>query len=66
MQLNPGVIGNCWAGPIAVLGEARAQAASGATAEAKNAYGQFLALWTDADASIPVFKQAKAEAAKLH
>ena len=66
MQLNPGVIGNCWAGPLAMLGEARAHAASGATAEAKNAYGQFLTLWTGADASIPVLKQAKAEATKLH
>jgi hypothetical protein len=49
-----------------MLGLARAHAASGATAEAKTAYGQFLTLWTDADASIPVLKQAKAETSKLH
>jgi hypothetical protein len=34
-------------------------------AKAKNAYQDFLTLWNDADADIPVLRQAKAEYAKL-
>jgi len=34
---------------------------SGDTAEARAAYQDFLTLWKDADADIPVLKQAKAE-----
>jgi hypothetical protein len=37
----------------------------GDTAKARTAYQDFLALWKEADADIPVFKQAKAEYAKL-
>jgi hypothetical protein len=37
----------------------------GDTVQAKRAYGDFLALWKDADPDIPVLKQAKAEYAKL-
>jgi hypothetical protein len=66
IEANPGIIGNCWSGPLARLGKARAQAAAGSTAEAKTSYQQFLALWKGADAEIPILKQAKAEAAKLH
>jgi hypothetical protein len=32
---------------------------------ALSAYKDFLALWKDADPDIPIFKQAKAEYAKL-
>jgi hypothetical protein len=38
---------------------------TGDTAKAKAAYADFLALWKDADPDIPVYRQAKAEYAKL-
>jgi hypothetical protein len=66
IEANPGIIGNCWSGPLAKLGEARARASSGASGEAKAAYQQFFLLWKDADPGIPVLKQAKLEAGKLH
>jgi eukaryotic-like serine/threonine-protein kinase len=34
-------------------------------AKAKKAYQDFLTLWKDADADLPVLKQARAEYAKL-
>ncbi|MGA7909788.1 MAG: winged helix-turn-helix domain-containing protein [Candidatus Sulfotelmatobacter sp.] len=40
-------------------------ASSAALTKARNAYQEFLALWKDADPDIPVFKQARAEYAKL-
>ena len=66
IEANSGIIGNCWSGPLAKLGAARAEAAAGALPDAKGGYHQFLELWKDADADIPVFRQAKSEAAKLH
>jgi hypothetical protein len=45
---------------------ARANAVSGDTTKAKSAYLDFLALWKDADAYIPILKEAKAEYAKIH
>jgi serine/threonine protein kinase/predicted Zn-dependent protease len=50
---------------LARLGLARAYALQGDTAKARAAYQDFLTLWKDADADIPVLKQAKAEYAKL-
>ena len=44
---------------------ARAFALTGDTAKAKSAYQDFLTLWKDADADIPILKEAKAEYAKL-
>jgi hypothetical protein len=38
---------------------------SGDGTKAKSAYQDFLTLWNDADPDIPIFKQAKAEYAKL-
>ena len=38
---------------------------SGDTAKAKTAFQDFLTLWRDADADIPILKQARAEFAKL-
>jgi hypothetical protein len=38
---------------------------SGDEAKARSAYQAFLALWKDADPDIPIYKQAKAEYAKL-
>ena len=43
----------------------RAYAMQGNTAKARAAYQDFLMLWKDADADIPILKQAKAEYAKL-
>jgi len=43
----------------------RAYALSGDKSKAKSAYQDFLTLWKDADPDVPIFKQAKAEYAKL-
>jgi hypothetical protein len=37
----------------------------GDTARAKAAYEDFLTLWQDADSSIPILKEARAEYARL-
>jgi predicted Zn-dependent protease len=50
---------------LARLGLARAYAMQGDTAKALAAYKDFLTLWKDADPDIPIYKQAKAEYAKL-
>jgi len=63
---NAGVVGSCWSAPLGKLGEARARALMGPASSAKEAYGKFFALWKDADADIPVLKQARTEAEKLH
>jgi eukaryotic-like serine/threonine-protein kinase len=70
-----GIVWNCWTGALAHLGVARANAlqartSQGADADAARvraiaAYKDFLALWKDADPSIPILRQAKAEYAKL-
>lgn len=66
IEANAGVIGNCWSGPLAKLGKGRSQAAAGSLSEARISYQQFLARWRNADPDLPILKQAKAEAAKLH
>lgn len=63
---NAGVVGSCWSAPLAKLGEARARALTGPSASAKESYARFFQLWKEADADIPVLKQAKAEASRLH
>jgi serine/threonine protein kinase len=50
---------------LAHLGLGRAYALSGDNAKARLAYQDFFALWKDADADVPVLKQAKAQYAKL-
>lgn len=50
---------------VARLQLARALAASGDTAGARAAYQDFLTLWKQADADVPLLKQAQEEAAKL-
>jgi tetratricopeptide (TPR) repeat protein len=70
-----GIVWNCWTGALAHLGVARADAllaktsqgddADAARVRALAAYKDFLTLWKDADADIPILKQAKAEYAKL-
>jgi tetratricopeptide (TPR) repeat protein len=52
-------------GALAHLQLGRAYVVSGDMPRAKNAYRDFLTLWKDADADIPVFKQATAEYARL-
>ena len=52
-------------GALAHLQLGRAFAMSGDTAKAKAAYQDFLTLWKDADAEIPILKQAQAEYAAL-
>jgi serine/threonine protein kinase/tetratricopeptide (TPR) repeat protein len=72
---HSGIVWNCWTGALAKLGVARANAvlaetSQGADADAARvrslaAYKEFLTLWKDADPDIPIYKQAKAEYAKL-
>jgi eukaryotic-like serine/threonine-protein kinase len=51
--------------PLAQLGMARAYAQSLQPEKAKTAYQDFFATWKDADPDVPIFKQARAEYAKL-
>jgi len=72
---HSGIVWNCWTGALAHLGVARAYAlqsrtSQGADADAARvralaAYKDFLTLWKDADADIPILKEAKGEYAKL-
>jgi eukaryotic-like serine/threonine-protein kinase len=60
-----GVVVNEPIGALAYLGLARAYALQGDTTKARGAYQEFLTLWKDADADVPILQQAKAEFAKL-
>ncbi len=70
-----GLVWSCWPGALAHLGVARANAyesktSQGADADAarvrsRAAYKDFLTLWKDADPDVPIFKEAKAEYARL-
>src|SRR5258708_11789043 len=51
--------------PLAHLGLARASVLAGDTARPLKEYQDFLAVWKDADADLPVVQQAKDEYAKL-
>jgi serine/threonine protein kinase/tetratricopeptide (TPR) repeat protein len=72
---HSGIVWNCWTGALAHLGVARANALEARTSQgadadagrvrALGAYKDFLTLWKDADADIPILKEAKAEYAKL-
>jgi hypothetical protein len=72
---HSGMVWNCWTGALAHLGVARANAlvaknshgagADAARVRALAAYKDFLALWKDADADIPIYRQAKAEYSAL-
>jgi tetratricopeptide (TPR) repeat protein len=62
---HPGLVMNEPIGALAHLQLGRAYAMAGDTARAKSAYQDFLGLWKDADADIPILKEAKAEYAKL-
>jgi len=62
---HPGIVLNFPLGALAHLGLARAYTLQGDTAKSRAAYQDFLTLWKDADPDIPVFREAKAEFAKL-
>ena len=62
---HSGIVWNCWTGALGRIGLARAYALAGETAKARAAYQYFFTLWKDADADIPVLKQAKTAFAKL-
>jgi len=62
---HPGLILMDPIGALAHLGLGRAYALTGDMIKAKAAYQEFLTLWKDADADVPILKQAKAEYAKL-
>ena len=51
--------------PLSRLQLGRAQAMIGDKAAARKSYRDFLTLWKDADPDIPIYRQAKAEYAKL-
>jgi tetratricopeptide (TPR) repeat protein len=60
-----GIVVNEPIGALAHLGLARAYVLQGDPTKAKAAYKDFLTIWKDADPDIPIYKQAKAEYAKL-
>jgi eukaryotic-like serine/threonine-protein kinase len=70
-----GMVWNCWTGALAHLGVARANAleakslqgadADAARVRALAAYKTFLDLWKNGEPAIPIYKEAKAEYAKL-
>jgi len=62
---HPGIAVNFPWSALARLGLARAYAMQRDTAKAKAGYQDFLALWNDADSDLPVYREAKAEYAKL-
>ncbi len=61
-----GIVAGDPMGALVRLQIGRAFALSGDKAKAKTAYQDFLALWKDADPDIPVFREARAELAKLN
>jgi len=60
-----GLVGLDPIGALALVELGRTFALSGDKTKAKAAYQDFLTLWKDADAEVPVLKQAKADYAKL-
>jgi len=62
---NPGFSVRHVIGPLARLQLGRARKMMGDNASARKSYEEFLGIWKDADADLPVYQQAKAEYAKL-
>ena len=62
---HPGIVQNAVIGALAHLQLARAYAMMGDKDAARKSYQDFLTLWKDADPDIPIYRQAKAEYAKL-
>jgi hypothetical protein len=65
IRAHPGIVANDLIGALARLGLARAYALSGESSKARAAYQDFLALWKDADADIPLLKEARTEFAQF-
>ncbi len=62
---HPELAANCLVGALSRLQLGRAQVMMGDEAAARRSYQDFLTLWKDADPDIPIYKEAKAEYAKL-
>ena len=62
---NPGVALNQPMASLAYVGLGRAFALQGNPAKSKQSYEKFFKLWKDADADLPISRQAKVEASKL-
>ena len=62
---HPGILEGEVKGALAHVQMGRAQVMMGDKDAARKSYQDFLALWKDADPDIPIYKQAKAEYAKL-
>ena len=62
---HPGIVAYSINAPLARLQVARAQVMMGDKEAARKSYQDFLTLWKEADPDIPIYKQAKAEYAKL-
>ena len=62
---NRGVVRTSPLFALAHLGLARAAVLDGTPAEARAAYEKFFAVWKDADADLPVLREARAEYARL-
>ncbi len=62
---HPGILRKFIIAPLSYLQLGRAQAMMGDEDAARNSYQDFLTLWKDADPDIPIYRQAKAEYAKL-
>jgi eukaryotic-like serine/threonine-protein kinase len=62
---NPGIDPMSPMGPLAHLGLARCDAMQQKISESRKEYETFFALWKDADADVPVLKQARLEYAQL-
>jgi hypothetical protein len=60
-----GIVGLDPIGALAHVQLGRVFALSGDATKAKAAYQTFLTLWKDADADVPMLRQAKAEYARL-
>jgi ATP/maltotriose-dependent transcriptional regulator MalT len=65
MLENRGLVGLDPIGSLARLQLARALLLAGDTVKAESAYSDLLTLWKNADADIPVLKEARAEYARL-
>jgi serine/threonine protein kinase/tetratricopeptide (TPR) repeat protein len=65
MLAHPGLVGRMAIGAMARLQLARAEHLSGHDTAALPMYEEFLSLWKDADADVPLYKEAKAEYRRL-
>lgn len=66
MVNHPGLMEIRLEGALANLQIGRAYALQGENPKARGAYEKFFRLWKDADADVPILKQAQAEYAKLN